>query len=117
VNSELLPYVIGGCICLTVLVVVAGAIGGILFMRKRQKPAIMPAPSESQPSKVASADASATVVAQPIQESASLDETMASDLSATAINKPVDDMMSDLKATMVHRPKKEEETDDDASAV
>jgi hypothetical protein len=123
VNSEIMPYIMGGCVCLSLLVVVAGAVGGLLLARNRGKSAASaavpesaePVPAPSQPA--VSATLSETAITPPVPESAPLADTMASDLNATAVSKPVDDFTSDLKATLVHRQAKKEETDDDASAV
>jgi hypothetical protein len=123
VNSELLPYIMGGCVCLTLVIVVAGGIGGMLFAKNRGKPIASAMPGSSDPLPVksdptdTSAAVSETAVAQTVPDNAQLADTMTSDLNSTAVSKPLDDFTSDLKATLVHRPEKKEETDDNASAV
>jgi hypothetical protein len=116
VNSEVLPYIMGGCVCLTLLIVVVGGIGGMLFARNREKPAASAVPVSSEPTGASTA-VNETAIAQVIPDNAPLADTMTSDLNATAMNKPVDDFTSDLKATLVHRPEKKEETDDNPGAV
>jgi hypothetical protein len=126
-TSEMLPYAVGGCVCLMLLLVIAGAIGGMLFARKRREPvpAVIPTSTESSPelsplvtAQGISTDLHPVLTPQENSESSPKEEDMmTSDLNVTIVNRPADDLKDDLKATLVHRAIKEEEKDDNASTV
>jgi len=99
-----LPAAIGGCLCLGLLLLaIAGAVVFILRRRGNAPPptptpvATPPAQPPEAPSTEPGFDAGATLVSQ----------SKRSEASDT----------SDLSATIVHRPQKEEESDDSTSAV